>query len=142
MPTILYNTFHKILREWGHDVLIQRRIHERGTGLFSLPPDNNYFANKLEKWTVYSTFAGRKMSLADVQEERPEGWVHTVNMIYYFQATAKVKEGDRIYEPDDRYPPNNYESYIIEYARVVRDKGGKPLFYEVGVVRENEPQDA
>lgn len=132
-------TVNKLLAQWGLDVYLQRRIYQEGVGLYSEPQpdptDQRYWSPKLEKYTVRMTFAGRKLSLSDTQEERPEGWVHTIPLLFYFPYYARPTEGDRIYVKDKRYP-NEMGTYIIFYASPTYGRYGKVTFYVVGTKRE------
>lgn len=111
----------KILREWGHDIILQR----------SVSPGNKY-VNKFERHTVRHNYPVSR-GLPRVLEEEPEGMVHNVDLIYYFRADAKPKEDDRIYE--DR-GERGFETYIIDWALPMRGRGGKVVFYACGATRE------
>lgn len=88
--------------------------------------------------------------LPGISQDRAEGIVHTVDMIYYFLPDAKPREGDRIYEEDDRFtsPPNErprrnhigtkggQTTWIIDYALPMRGVGGRIVFWAAGVTRE------
>ena len=131
--------FNHIIKEWGTNVLLQRRIHRTGEGLYSQtlpdPNDQRYWSPKLEKHTVRIAFAGRKLSLSDTMEARPEGWIHTIPILFYFSHDAKPAESDRIYVQDDRFP-NNLTTFIVTYAQAEYGRYGKIAFYEVGTIRE------
>ncbi len=131
--------FRKIVAEWGINVLLQRRIYRTGEGVYSLPlPDageQGYWTPQLEKYTVRMTFAGRKLSLSDTMEARPEGWIHTVPILFYFPWDARPAEGDRIYVQDDRFP-NNLTTFIISYSSAEYGRYGQVAYYTCGTIRE------
>lgn len=128
--------FDKIIKNYGHNIYLQRRIYSTGEGIYQIPPNlkESWYSDKLEKWTVRETFAGRKTALTDIAEERPEGIVHTVNRVWYFQWNSNPREGDRIYENDPRF--DGGEIYLIDYAQPFRGEHGKIIFWEVGGTRE------
>lgn len=136
--TQLRRAYEHIVKNWGINVYLQRRIYQDGEGIYSLPPNNknSYFANKLEKYTVRYVFAGRKTALTDIAEERPEGIVHTVNRVWYFPYFSNPKEGDRIYQADVRYP-GAMETYLVDYAQPFRGWKGQIEYWEVGGTRQN-----
>lgn len=132
MPANLERALNGILRNWGHDVLLQRRT-----------PDGKDWMKNLERHTVRHMYPSTR-GLPQVMQERPEGLVHTVDMIYYFRADAKPREGDRIYESDERYnghncmncDPPGQTTWLIDYALAMRGKRGEVVFYACGVTRE------
>lgn len=115
----LQRTFDHILRIWGHNVLLQRKVDGK-------------FITALEKHTVRHTHPATR-GLPRTREERPEGITNTVDLVYYFRANAAPREGDRIYDGD----PSNKNTFIIDYALPLREKGGQIAFYTVGVTRES-----
>lgn len=124
-----------LLKHWGTDILLQRRVFERGQGVYSIPPgDNNYFSPKLERWTVRYSFAARKVSLSAVEIGRPEGEVHGVPLVFYFTFDAEPKEGDRIYVKDDRFPEQG-TIWQIKYSSPITGWGGTPAYFEAGCNR-------
>lgn len=129
-----------LLRSWGHDVLLQRRVLNAQSGIYALA-DNNGFATKLERWTVRHTLK-RETMLPSSMQANMEGLAIKVDLIYYFTWEAAPKEGDRIYEPDQRYDPtltdsqSSYTTYIIDYAVPMRGIGGRVEFWVVGCSRE------
>lgn len=130
----LEDTRDAILQQWGHDVFLQRRT-----------PDGRDWQNQLERHTVRHMYPSTR-GLPTVMQERPEGLVHTVDMIYYFRHDAKPREGDRIYEMDDRFDgrgkcePNldgiGQTTWLIDYALPMRGRNGSIVYYTCGVTRE------
>ena len=114
----LARTFRNTLREWGHDILLQRRLN-----------DDMLYSSKMERITVRSYNAqltGQTNSLM----ENIEGLNVNSEMIYYFEASANPKSGDRIYEELS----SGLESqilYVIEECYPVRGKQGKIEFWTV-----------
>jgi hypothetical protein len=64
--------FQKILREWGHDVLIQRRLSDDGV-----------YSDRFEKVTTRHITAASRY-LASTKEETTEGVIINSDRIYYF----------------------------------------------------------
>lgn len=115
--------FKKILREWGHDVLIQRRLS-----------DDFVYNDVLERHTTRST-QPRSIALANAQEEMPEGLVTNSELVYYFEYYVNPKAGDRIYEQSY----NTLEDsiiYKIDDAYPVRGRLGEINYWVVGATRE------
>jgi len=131
--------FKQIVAQWGINVLLQRRIYRTGEGLYSLPQpdpqDQRFWTPQLEKYTVRMTFAGRRLSLSDTMEARPEGWIHTVPILFYFPWDAAPAEGDRVYVQDERFP-NNLTTFIISYSSAEYGRYGQVAFYTCGTIRE------
>lgn len=124
-----------ILKNWGHDILLQRRT-----------PSGRDWEPYLERHTVRHMYPATR-GLPTVMQERAEGMVHTVDMIYYFRHDAFPREGDRIYELDGRYDGrdrcsldeiNGYgqTTWLIDYALSMRGRNGSIVFYTCGVTRE------
>lgn len=119
--TFLKKGLNGILKSWGHNVVLQRRA-----------ADGVAFSETLEKFTVRHMYPANR-GLPKVREERPEGIVHTVDMIYFFEGNAYPKEGDRIYERDAGI---GQTTWIIDYSLPMRGLRGNIVFYEVGCTRE------
>ena len=124
--------FLGILKTYGHDVFLQRR-----DGDTSGPHPQPRFKNVLEKHTCRRMFPSASLDVA--AEERPEGIVTTVDMIFYFMHTVAPKEGDRIYEPDSRYPGGR-AIYRIDYANSVRGKRGEITYWVAGATKDTDNQ--
>jgi len=124
----LRQAFDYILREWGHNILLQR-----WNGV------ECKYETTLERHTVRHKYPAVR-GLPGIMQEQPEGLTHVVDMIYYFRRDAKPKEGDRIYEEDERYagyPDNNTGKtvWLIDYALPMRGRGGKVDYWMVGCTR-------
>lgn len=137
----LRRTFNGLLRNWGHDVLLQRRLPD----VYNDPHPKPLFATKLERHTVRHMYPTNR-ALADVQAEHMEGLVITVDMVYYFKWDVSPEEGDRIYEIDDRVPKGDSfrtvtntvrELYTIDYALPMRGKGGSIIYWACGATRSD-----
>lgn len=126
----LRKTMHGMLRDYGHDVLLQRRKPQEYNGPH---PEVEYEAT-LERHTTRSVF-GRSAGAAGVADERPEGLVHSVDMVYYFLWDVDPQDGDRIYEMDERFV-NKQSTWVIDYAYPMRGKGGRVEYWVAGVTRE------
>lgn len=111
-----------ILKNYGHNILLQR-----------WNDDTQTFECKLERHTVRHMYPAVR-GVPKVEQNRVEGVVHDVDMIYYFDVTAAPKERDRIYERDAGLGKES--RWIIDYAIPMRWHKGKILFFEVGATRE------
>ena len=116
--------FQKILREWGHDVLIQRRLSDDGV-----------YSDRFEKVTTRHITAASRY-LASTKEETTEGVIINSDRIYYFAPTINPKSGDRIYEEISSGLENQI-LYVMEECYPVRCKNGKIEFWTVGATKES-----
>jgi hypothetical protein len=115
--------FRNILREWGHDILLQRRLS-----------DDNIYSEKLERITTrHSTTASRFLSSAK-QEER-EGVVINSERVYYFESEINPKPGDRVYEGSFS-SLQDYTLYVLEDCYPVRGRYGKVEYWMCGATKE------
>jgi len=71
---------------------------------------------------------------ANILEENTQGFTVSSEVIYYFQDTASVKSGDRIYE---EYP-SGQEIFLIDFSAPVRGRGGKIVYWVAGATRESK----
>lgn len=115
--------FKKILREWGHDVLLQRRLD-----------DNFIYSDRFERVTTRHFFPSAE-TLTQVQREDNEGVNTNVDLIFYFEATVNPKQGDRIYE-ESEININDPNIYLIDFAAPVRGRLGVVTYWIVGATRE------
>ena len=125
MAVDLRRTMVGILKKYGHNIFLQRRINTDNSSI-------KEFGEVLERHTVRSRFPG---SLAAVQNEGIEGVLHNADMIYYFKWDANPNEGDRIYE---HYERNSIDVrvFTVGYALPMRGRGGRIDFWTVGAKRE------
>lgn len=126
-------TVDSIMNRWGHDILLQRRVRDTGTGVYRLR-ENAGFTNQLEKHTVRQRLPGSE-SLTNAIEERIEGKVADVDLVFYFRWNVVPDKGDRIYDKD----PRGYFTYIIDWAFPLRFQGGRIEYWVAGVTLENSP---
>lgn len=113
--------FKKILKEWGHDVLIQRRLS-----------DDGMYSSKFEKVTTRSVTSARY--LASTKDEQNEGVFVNSDRVYYFESAIRPNPGDRIYEESES-SLEDYILYGIEECYPVRGRGGKIDFWTVGATK-------
>lgn len=113
--------FDSILRKYGHDIYLQRRIQNE-TG----EPE---FSNTFEIHTVRHMESG---SLPDAQQEMAEGILNTSERVYWFRTNAKPFEGDRIYELDPRI---NQTVWTIDVVLPMRGLNGDLEFWKAGATR-------
>lgn len=111
-----------ILHHYGHDVIIRK---ER---------DGNVLWERHTTRNRYPAVRG----VPQARDEKEEGIVHLVDMLFYFRAEAHPREGDRIYEQDERYSEldNSFTQWIIDYAIPHRGRGGAISYYTVGCTRD------
>ena len=116
----LVAAFRNTLKQWGHDILLQRRLN-----------DDMLYSTRMEKITVRSYNAqltGQSNSLM----ENIEGLTVNSEMIYYFDSLSNPKSGDRIYE---EYP-TGVQVFLIDQCSPVKGKFGKTVYWVAGVTRE------
>lgn len=116
-------SFRKILREWGHDVYLQRIL------------SNGNYSENLEKITTRQVGQSGMIN-TDSMSQNEEGINVIYDAVYYFEANVNPKEGDRIYEDISSKNHRNYSMYVIQAASLNRGRGGKNVFWSVGVKRE------
>lgn len=116
-------SLRKILREWGHDVYIQR-----------IMPNSNH-SEIFERVTTRQVGQSGITNAASTEEEN-EGLVTRYDAVYYFEAEIYPKEGDRIYENYSLKNHKNYTMFKIDTATAVRGRLGKIVYWIVGATRE------
>lgn len=114
--------FNKILREWGHDVYIQRQLA------------NGNHSNKFERVTTRQVGQSGFMNTNSSQEQ-PEGIVTNYDAVYYFDGPINPKEGDRIYE-NYSTRSKDYSLFRMDAVSPVRGRLGKIEYWIVGATRE------
>jgi hypothetical protein len=116
-------TFKKILKDWGHDILYQRRLS-----------DDFVYCDTLERITTRNQLPRSSSLMVSLQEQK-EGNLTNHDLIYFFESNVNPKSGDRIYE-------ESYDSledaiiYLIDLAHPVRGRRGEINFWMVGVTKE------
>lgn len=118
-----------IMQEWGHDVLLQRRLPLQPGDLYY---ETGKFSDTLERHTVRNSL---RANLGRAVEEQLEGLVTNVDTTFYFLWDANPGAGDRIYEPDPR-SANGQIVWTIDYAHPMRGRGGRVEFWVCGVTQE------
>jgi len=121
--TDLKKTFRKIVKEWGHDVILQRKL------------SNGNFSTKYEQYTTRHVGQTGTMN-ASSAEENIEGISYNYDIVYYFEAEVNPKIGDRIRESVGFSPSRNYGTYLIDGVTPVRGRMGKIVYWIVGATRE------
>jgi len=117
--------FRNILREWGHDVLLQRRLS-----------NDNIYSEKLERVTTrHSTTASRYF--ASAKQENKEGVMINSERVYYFESNINPKSGDRVYEGSfDTL--QDYILYVLEECYPVRGRYGQVEYWMCGATKEEQ----
>lgn len=116
-------TFRKVLREWGHDVYLQR-----------IMPNGNH-SDKLERVTTRQVGQSGAVN-TDSMGQFDEGINIKYDAVYYFEAEINPKEGDRIYEDISSKNHRAYTIFVVQASSPVRGRHGKIVFWTVGVSRE------
>jgi hypothetical protein len=115
--------FEKILKNYGHDVFLQRRTQTTGETLS--------YSNNLEIHTTRYTLTNNR-ALTGSQQEMKEGIVNTSERVYYFKSDVNPYEGDRIYEQDQRVTQS---VWVIDQAYPFRGENGQLIYWSVGATR-------
>lgn len=116
-------TFNQILKQWGHDVYIQRVL------------GNGNHSDRFERVTTRHVKPSGVKN-ANAVKEMPEGLTIDFDAVYYFQPQVNPKEGDRIYENYSMKNPRSYTMFSIATATPVRGRMGKITYWIVGAKRE------
>jgi hypothetical protein len=120
----LERSFKKILKDWGHDVYIQRMM-----------PNGNY-RDTLERVTTRNVFPSGSTNSKSAQEQM-EGIAVNSEVVYYFESEINPQEGDRIYEN----LPNAFGKqtiYLVDTCSPRRGRNGKIVFWVVGATKEKQ----
>ena len=73
--------FKKILREWGHDILLQRRLS-----------DDFVYDTEMQRYTTRSHLP-KKFALATAQQELPEGVIVNSDLLYLVKSLSGIHKG-------------------------------------------------
>ena len=117
-------TFKKILKDWGHDILYQRRIS-----------DDFMYSDIMERITTRNVLP-RNSILMHALNEEAEGYLVNHDLIYYFESNVNPKSGDRIYEQSQ----NSLEDSIVllvDIAHPIRGRRGEINYWIVGATKES-----
>lgn len=116
-------SFKKVLREWGHDIYIQRILL------------NGNHSNKFERVTTRQVGqSGVTNSLSALEAQ--DGLFTKYDAVYYFEDNISPKEGDRIYENFSLKVNKKYTMFTIDAVTAVRGRMGKVSYWIVGATRE------
>lgn len=121
--------FEGVLKEYGHNILLQRQLSSTPTADNEGRPT---YTNTWEKHTVRHRYPDDPSQIA---QEEIQGVNHDVDFIYYFKWDAKPSEGDHIweyYQLDD----DNKHLFTIDYSVPMRGFGGRIEFWTVGATRQ------
>lgn len=116
-------SFKRILREWGHDIYLQR-ILKNGN-------HSDQFERVTTRQVVQSGVANSQSTV-----ESQDGIYTSYDAVYYFEDTINPMEGDRIYENYSLKAAKNYTMFSIDAVSPVRGRMGKISYWVVGVTRE------
>ena len=121
--------FENILRNYGHDILLQKRIQTVTCG-----NEVSYEPN-LERHTVRHTVPATR-GLPTLLQDKMEGVVATSERIYYFRKGAFPYTGDRIYEFDEAESRVGKSTWIVDEVLPMRGSGGQIIYWMAGVTQE------
>lgn len=124
----LRTEFDKVLKKWGHNVLLQRVEQP----YVNTPP--SFSDSKLEMHTVRHMYPNSQ-SLTFAQNENIEGVTYDVDVVYYFRHDVKPTAGDRIYDNIERFP-NSYILFTVDWAAPMKGKHGEIVFWTVGCTKQ------
>lgn len=116
-------SLNKILRQWGHDVYIQRVL------------GNGNHSAQFERVTTRQV-GQSGISNANSSSETQEGILTNYDAVYYFEENINPKEGDRIYENYSFKVSKNYTIFRIDAVTANRGRFGKINYWTVGATRE------
>jgi hypothetical protein len=117
-------TFKKILKDWGHDILYQRRYS-----------DDFVYSEILERITTRNQLP-RNSSLAQSLNEDRQGYVVDSELVYFFENDVNPKSGDRIYEQSNNSLKDSI-IYIVDSVYPIRGRRGEINFWIVGATKES-----
>jgi hypothetical protein len=120
----LRRTFEKILEQYGHDILLQRRLEDMIIDQYRKPQ-----FGKLERHTVRDMNAST-IGLAGMQQEEVEGVLRNHNIAYWFRWDANPRDGDMIHEILEVK-----RSYTIDLAYPMRGARGRIEYWACGVTK-------
>jgi hypothetical protein len=121
------STVRNLLRNWGHNILLQRLVDEKSMA----------YSSRLQRYTVIAFWTG-SIGFTNAMREAPQGLAVSSEVVYYFEYDVNPKSGDRIYED----LPNGEEVFSIDFAAPARGRGGKINFWTAGATRETNTQHA
>lgn len=116
-------SFKKILREWGHNVYLQRILSN---------------GNHSSQFQMVTTRQVGQAGLVNINaaQEMPEGISTNYDAVYYFEDNVNPREGDRIYENFSLKVTKNFTMFRIDAVTAVRGRQGKINYWVVGATRE------
>lgn len=115
--------FRKVMREWGHDIYLQRMLA------------NGNHSNQFERVTTRQV-GQSGITNTNATQEMPEGIVSNYDAVYYFEEHISPKEGDRIYENYSLKVNKNYTIFKIDTVSAIRGRLGMINYWVVGATRE------
>lgn len=116
-------SFKKILREWGHNVYLQRIL------------SNGNHSNQFQMVTTRQVGQAGLVNI-NAAQEMPEGISTNYDAVYYFEDNVNPREGDRIYENFSLKVTKNFTMFRIDAVTAVRGRQGKINYWVVGATRE------
>lgn len=132
----------RIMRDYGHNVLLRRRIADSNGGLYPQAQYANRGGKPLyEKHTVRHMHPS-SVALAGTTQQQMEGVVTNIDRVYWFRWDVNPTEGDLIV---DHKPVGmganartDWEHFTIDYAQPMRGNGGRIEYWACGASRTDE----
>lgn len=116
-----------ILKKWGHNILLQRRVSPWDS-------EDVVYLNQMERHTVRRMHPSSTY-LASLNEESKTGLVADAEFVYWFRWNANPGKGDRIYQFDSTLP-NSQEIFQIDKPVAVRGRNGRIEYWVCGATQE------
>lgn len=133
----LRKVVYRILRDYGHDVHLQRRIRDKEIGQYF----TQQYSRRVERHTVRHMHSS-SVALAGATQQEREGVVSNVDRVYWFRWDVNPAEGDIIIDskPTDGMTGSKHvrrepEKFVIDYAQPMRGNGGRIEYWACGVSR-------
>lgn len=125
----------RILRDYGHNVYLQRRGADVDVDQYR----KAQYSNKLERHTVRHMHPS-SVGLAGATQQAREGVETNVDRVYWFRWDVNPTEGDRIidHKPEGNPPTLKQEAFLIDYAQPMRGNGGRIEYWSCGATREED----
>ena len=116
-------TFKQILRQWGHDVFLQRILA------------NGNHADTFQRVTTRQLGQSGAINANSVSELEA-GLFTKYDAVYYFEENVNPREGDRIYESYSTKITKDMTRFRIDTSTPIRGRLGKVNYWIVGATRE------
>lgn len=124
----LRNVVDQLLKQWGHDILLQRRVNP-------WTEERAVFTRQLERHTTRKMHSSSTY-LASLRDEQFEGVLADLDLVYWFRWDVNPTQGDRIYDNITNGVPENQEIYVIDKAVPLKGHHGRVEFWACGCTQK------